>query len=127
MKKLLIIVLVICFAAPAFARRTDMMRSYGFGNKSREYAKERRYKSSGSKYQGYTTERRYRKPGYRYRRHYNNDTYMSRQDRYIGDRYPSEAGRMLYEKEHYNNYVDRNLYLKERRKLDLDQRRQKQR
>ena len=109
MKRLLIILLITCFVTPAFAGRTDMMSSYGFGNKSPEYS----------------AEKKYRKSKYRTRRHYSNDTYMGSQDRYIGDQYRSEAGRMLYENEHYKNYVDRNRYLKELREIDLEQRRLK--
>ena len=109
MKKLMIILLILGFAAPSFARRTDMMDSYGFGNKSKKYSTNKEYK-------------KYKKSKYRYKKYRNDDYYMGSQDRYIGDRYRSEAGQMLYENEHYKNYVDRNRYLKELRKLELEQR-----
>jgi len=48
---------------------------------------------------------------------------LSKPDTYMGDRYRSEAGRMLYENEHYRNYENRNRYLEERRRLDLEKRR----
>jgi hypothetical protein len=109
MKRLVTILLITCFVSPAFAGRTDMMSSYGFGNKSQKY----------------TAEKKYKKSRYRSHKYGNSDIYMGMQDRYIGDRYRSEAGRMLYENEHYKNYVDRNRYLKELREIDLEQRRLK--
>jgi len=106
MKKILIIALVLVFAAPAFARRTDMMSSYGFSKK---------YKNS--------SQQKYNKQRYIYRENDDGDMYLSKPDRYMGDRYRSEAGRMLYENEHYRNYENRNRYLEERRRLDLEKRR----
>lgn len=87
-----------------------MMSSYGFGNKSQKNSTNQKYKKSQYKYN-------------RYQDCCDRDIYMGGQDRYIGDRYRSEAGRMLYENEHYKNYVDRNRYLKELRKLELEERR----
>lgn len=101
---------MLLMAAPALARRTDMMSSYGFSKKYKNNAT-RQYKNNKHKYIY-----KYNNPG---------DIYLSKPDRYMGDRYRSKAGRMLYENEHYDNYVDRNRYLKERRRIDLEERRRK--
>lgn len=111
MHKILLILLALMLTAPqALARRTDMMSSYGFSkeykNKAARQYRDNRYK-------------------YIYKYHDPGDIYLGKQDRYIGDRYRSKAGRMLYEDQHYRNYVDRNRYLRERRKLDLEERRRK--
>ena len=135
MKKLLIMLLVLGLASPAIARRTDMMDSYGSSEKSRKYYTEKKYRDSNYSDSRYRDSRyndsryrdsRYRDSKYRkykYRYYDDDDPYMSRQDRYIGDLYRSKAGRMLYENEHYKNYVDRNRYLRDLRRLELEQRR----
>ena len=102
MKKLLLVVLILLFALPAYARRTDLMGSYGFGSNSRsDEISGRNHVSSRTKY--------------RKRSH--------RSNMYDKNFYSSKAARMLYENEHYNNTVDQYRYLKELRQIDLERRR----
>ena len=115
MKKLVVMTLALLLAAPTFALGQDLMKSYGFkGSKSKNSVLHKKIT--------------YRK-GTSQRIHYDrkccdSDIYLTRPDRYTGDRYMSKAARMLYDNEHYNNYVDRNRYLKELRRLELERRRQ---
>ena len=109
MKKLFILFLVLSMAAPAFARRTDMMSSYGYNSRNSQ--------------QKFTNRKN---TNHRYTFHKkccDSDVYMGRSDRYMGDLYMSKAARMLYDNEHSNNYVDRNKYMKELRELELERRR----
>lgn len=109
MKKLVILFLVLLIAAPALARRTDMMSSYGYKSKNSQKKYSRRSNTNHF--------------GPFQQKCCDGDVYMAKPDRYMGDRYSSRAAQMLYENEHYNNYVDRNRYLRELRELELERRR----
>jgi len=103
MKKILLIVLALALAMPAYARRTDMMSSYGH-RKSYDTNKTKR-----NQHVAYA-----RRDALKY----------CGNNRYDKELYSSRAAQMLYENEHYNNTVDCYRYLKELRQIDLERRRQ---